>query len=67
VVAGIERPLLLIHGTADAYFTPMHARVLHTAARSAQVWIEPGMGHGETATSPALVQRIATWASDATG
>jgi uncharacterized protein len=62
-VGAIDRPLLLIHGTADAYFTPAHARVLQRAARSADLWIEPGMGHGESGTTPTLVGRIAQWAA----
>ncbi|MEP6560094.1 MAG: alpha/beta fold hydrolase, partial [Nakamurella sp.] len=60
----ITGPLLLVQGTADRYFTPDHARLLLRAAdASAELWVEPGMGHGETATTPALVGRIAGWAA----
>ena len=56
-------PLLLVHGTNDHYFSPEHAVALQAAsARHAQLWIEPGMAHAESATTPALVERIATWA-----
>jgi uncharacterized protein len=62
-VGTITGPLLLVQGTADRYFTSAHARLLRAAAgRSAELWIEAGMGHGEMATSPALVGRIADWA-----
>jgi len=62
-VGKITVPLLLVQGTADRYFTAAHARLLGAAAGgSAEMWIEPGMGHGETATTPALVRRIAGWA-----
>ncbi len=66
-VGTITAPLLLVQGTADRYFTPAHAQLLRAAAgESAELWIEPGMGHGETATTPALVERIAGWAIDRT-
>jgi pimeloyl-ACP methyl ester carboxylesterase len=59
-------PLLLVHGTADSYFGPAEARSLRDAAGAgAQLWIEPGMGHAESATSPELVRRIADWVRDA--
>ncbi len=62
------RPLLLVHGDADRYFGPDEAIALHRAAGGAgSLWIEPGMGHAETATSPSLIERIATWARAATG
>lgn len=64
-VAGISVPLLLIHGAADPYFNPLQARALHRAATTADLWIEIGMGHGETATTPALADRIAGWSMDA--
>jgi pimeloyl-ACP methyl ester carboxylesterase len=54
-------PLLVVHGDADHYFPIRHVEVLATAAPSADVWIEPGMGHAETATSPELTDRIAAW------
>jgi pimeloyl-ACP methyl ester carboxylesterase len=65
-VAGeITVPLLLVHGEDDAYFPPRHIEALAAAAPDATVWIEPGMGHAESATSPELVQRIAAWLRDA--
>jgi len=64
--AKIIGPLLLVQGTADRYFTAAHARLLRTATGgSAELWVEPGMGHGESATTPALVERIADWARGA--
>lgn len=54
-------PLLLVHGDADRYFPLAHVRALAAAAPSAQVWIEPGLGHAETAMTPALLGRIADW------
>ena len=59
-------PLLLVHGTDDHYFSPAHAIALQAAAGPATpLWIEPGMAHAESATTPALVERIATWARQA--
>lgn len=56
-------PLLLVHGTADHYFSPAHAVALHGASgRHASLWIESGMGHAESATTPELIDRIARWA-----
>jgi pimeloyl-ACP methyl ester carboxylesterase len=61
-------PLLLVHGDSDHYFPLDHAYWLFRAARPpAQLWIEPGFGHAETAATPALVERIAAWADVATG
>jgi pimeloyl-ACP methyl ester carboxylesterase len=55
-------PLLLVHGTADHYFSPEHAVALHGAsAQHAELWIEPGMGHAESATTPGLIDRMAGW------
>ena len=64
-VSQISCPLLLIHGAADPYFSPLQARALQRASGSAELWIEIGMGHGETATTPALVARIAAWSRQA--
>lgn len=61
-MADIAAPTLLVHGTHDIYFGSAHAVTLQRASRgTAELWIEPGMGHGETATSPSLVGRIAAW------
>jgi pimeloyl-ACP methyl ester carboxylesterase len=55
------RPLLLVHGEDDHYFPRRHVDALRAAAPTADVWLEPGMGHAEVATTPALVDRIADW------
>ncbi|HJQ43718.1 MAG TPA: alpha/beta fold hydrolase [Jatrophihabitantaceae bacterium] len=54
-------PLLIVHGDADHYFPLRHVDLLAAAAPTAELWIEPGMGHAETATTPELVERIAAW------
>ena len=54
-------PLLIVHGDADHYFPLRHVDLLAAAAPTAELWIEPGMGHAETATTPELVDRIAAW------
>ncbi|PZS14732.1 MAG: alpha/beta hydrolase [Pseudonocardiales bacterium] len=54
-------PLLIVHGDADHYFPIRHVDVLAAAAPGATVWVEHGMAHAETATTPQLVERIATW------
>jgi pimeloyl-ACP methyl ester carboxylesterase len=61
----ITAPLLLVHGTKDEYFGPPHAIALQDASRSGELWIEPGMGHGETALTPELAARIAGWSAAA--
>jgi pimeloyl-ACP methyl ester carboxylesterase len=63
VVAGIEAPLLLVHITGDRYFSAAHARALARASgERAELWEEPGEGHGESGTRPELARRIARWA-----
>lgn len=55
-------PLLIVHGDADRYFPLDHPRALYAAAGpGAQLWLEAGMGHAESATDPALLGRIAAW------
>lgn len=54
-------PLLIVHGDADHYFPMPHADLLRAAAPGAAVWIETGMGHAESATTPDLVARIGAW------
>jgi pimeloyl-ACP methyl ester carboxylesterase len=62
VVGGIApTPLLIVHGDADHYFGVDHFELLSEAAPDAALWLEEGMGHAETATSPELVDRIAAW------
>jgi pimeloyl-ACP methyl ester carboxylesterase len=53
--------LLIVHGDADHYFPLEHVELLRDAAPGAAVWIETGMGHAETATTPQLVGRIVDW------
>jgi uncharacterized protein len=64
VVAGIAPiPLLLVHFTDDRYFSPDHATALAAASGGhAALWSEPGGGHGESGTGPALADRLARWA-----
>jgi pimeloyl-ACP methyl ester carboxylesterase len=54
-------PLLIVHGDADRYFPMRHVDLLAAAAPTAALWVEAGMGHAETATSPELVDRILGW------
>lgn len=61
VVADITAPLLLVHGEADNYFPLRHVEALAAAAPEATLWVEPGMGHAETATTPHLLERIGGW------
>ena len=63
-VGAISRPILLIHGTDDGYFSPAQAIALHEAS-GAEMWIEAGMGHAETATTAGLVDRIVAWSAAA--
>jgi pimeloyl-ACP methyl ester carboxylesterase len=61
VVDRIKPPLLLVHGDEDHYFPVEHGGALHRAAGRAELWLEPGMGHAETAVTPGLVDRIGGW------
>ncbi|MFB9429081.1 alpha/beta hydrolase [Streptoalloteichus tenebrarius] len=55
-------PLLLVHGDRDHYFPAEHGRSLHLAAGGgAELWLERGMRHAESATSPELVDRMGAW------
>ncbi len=67
VVGDVMSPLLVVHGDADPYFGLHHPRMLAAAAPAAELWIEPGMGHAENATTPELVARIDDWARSAVG
>lgn len=62
-VAGLiaPTPLLIVHGDADSYFPLPHVHLLSESAPKAEVWIEPGMGHAESATTPQLIERIDAW------
>jgi pimeloyl-ACP methyl ester carboxylesterase len=55
-------PLLLVTFDDDHYFSPEHARALALASGHAELWNEPGGGHGESGTGDALAGRIAEWA-----
>jgi pimeloyl-ACP methyl ester carboxylesterase len=62
-VAGLiaPTPLLIVHGDGDRYFPLPHVHLLRDSAPTAEVWIEPGMGHAESATTVDLIERIAEW------
>lgn len=56
------RPLLVVHGARDHYFTLEHPRALVAAAGpGAELWVEDGMDHAESATTDELAGRIASW------
>jgi fermentation-respiration switch protein FrsA (DUF1100 family) len=60
-------PLLIVHGERDLYFPPEHARQLYASAQEPkELWLEPGMGHAESACSQELVDRMARWIDQAT-
>jgi len=67
VAGAIAAPLLVVHGDADPYFGLEHPRMIAAVAPRADLWIERGMGHGETAMIPALLDRIDDWARTAVG
>ncbi|HEX7306183.1 alpha/beta hydrolase family protein [Lentzea sp.] len=55
-------PLLIVHGDLDHYFGVEHARSLHRASSGhGELWIEKGMRHAESASTPDLVDRMAAW------
>jgi dipeptidyl aminopeptidase/acylaminoacyl peptidase len=55
-------PLLLVHGTEDHYLPVDHALAVRRATGgTAELWLERGMRHAETAMTPALVDRVADW------
>lgn len=59
-------PLLIVHGDRDHYFPPDHAEQLYEAARQPkELWIVPGLGHAESAITPAVLDKIAAWAERA--
>jgi uncharacterized protein len=68
VVAAIApRPLLIVHGDTDRYFPRHHGEALAAAAAGSEFWMEAGMGHAETATTPALLGRVDSWVRAAIG
>lgn len=56
-------PLLIVHGDRDPYFPLDHPRMLAEAADAgtAELWLEPGMGHAENAADEALLRRLGEW------
>lgn len=60
------RPISLMTSGAVHLGTD-HAATLRRVARHGDLWTEPGMGHGATGLSPALVHRIVDWARRTTG
>lgn len=51
-----------LHGDRDPYFPLDHPRMLAEAAGdTADLWLEPGMGHAEHAAADSLLARIAAW------
>lgn len=57
-------PLLIVHGEADRYVPLDHPRSLYAAAGpGADLWLEAGMGHAESATGLDLLDRIGAWAT----
>ena len=61
-------PLLVVHGDVDRYFPLEHPRAIHEAALRAggraDLWIEPGFGHAESAIATDTLDRIGTWARE---
>ncbi|HEX6523167.1 MAG TPA: alpha/beta fold hydrolase [Streptosporangiaceae bacterium] len=55
-------PLLIVHGDKDLYFPAEHARQLYMAASEPkELWLIPGMGHAESATTDELAGKIGQW------
>lgn len=55
-------PMLLVHGDEDHYLPVEHPLALRRATGGhAELWLERGMRHAETAMTPRLVDRLATW------
>lgn len=62
----VRRPFLVVQGELDHYFPVDHGQRLHAAAvqggnTHTELWVEPGMGHAERATSEALIRRMIAW------
>ena len=62
----VRRPLLVVQGELDHYFPIDHGQRLHAAALQggntrSELWVEPGMGHAERATTEALLHRMVAW------
>lgn len=55
-------PLLLVHGDRDHYLGVDHPLAVRRATGGhAELWLERGARHAETALSPELVDRMAAW------
>ena len=55
----VDVPLLVVHGSDDAYFPVRDAEVLAAAAPRARLWVEPdGFGHAEDGFSAAFAGRL---------
>ena len=55
-------PFLLVHGDGDHYVGVDHPLALRRATGGhAELWLERGLRHAETAMTPRLVDRIAAW------
>jgi uncharacterized protein len=58
-------PLLLVHGDGDHYVDVDHPLALQRATGGrAELWLERGMRHAETAMTPRLVDRVAAWLAE---
>ncbi|MPZ80556.1 MAG: hypothetical protein GEV28_09225 [Actinophytocola sp.] len=61
-------PLLLVHGDGDHYLGVDHPLAVRRATGGhAELWLERGVRHAETAMSPELVDRMAAWLADHCG
>ncbi|HEX9032303.1 MAG TPA: alpha/beta hydrolase [Streptosporangiaceae bacterium] len=61
-------PLLIVHGDKDEFFPVEHAQRLYDAANEPkEIWLIPGFGHAESATSPQLLGKIGAWIRKAVG
>jgi len=63
-------PFLIVHGDADGYFPLEHPHRLFAAAAGppdarAELWVEAGFGHAESAITEELLARIAVWVQTA--
>lgn len=66
LVSRIRVPQLIVHGAQDHYFPAADAVALSEAG-GGELWLEEGMRHAESATTPDLVDRIARWAAVTVG
>ncbi len=53
-----DKPLLIVHGTADVLFPPDHARRLHAAAPGSELWLVPGAGHVDALAFSEYAERV---------